>query len=95
MVAVDRPRVQHTLATASNGYPQHPVFFAAGAAGAELQPHPAPPVDFTSASRAQQAFVPVGAGPPQHVLGAGWIWAAGALVRGAFGVLLMSVMFVS
>ena len=48
-----------------NTYAQHPVFFA-GVAGADPHPHPEPPADFTSASRAQQAFVPLGAGPPQH-----------------------------
>jgi hypothetical protein len=53
-------------ATSSAGYPQHPVFFGTGAAVADAQPHPAPPVDFTSASRAQQASVPLGAGPPQQ-----------------------------
>ena len=37
-------------------------------AGAELQPHPVPPVAFTSASRAQQAPAPSGAGPPQQPL---------------------------
>ena len=53
--------------TASWSHQQHPVFFAAGAAGTEEpHPHPAPPVDFTSASRAQHASVPPGAGPPQH-----------------------------
>jgi hypothetical protein len=46
-------------------HPQHAVFFA-GTAGVDPQPHPAPPADFASASRAQQAFVPCGAGPPQH-----------------------------
>lgn len=30
------------------------------------QPQPVPAVDFTSASSAQQALVPAGAGPPQH-----------------------------
>ena len=38
------------------------------AAGAELHPHPVPPVAFTSASRAQQALAPSGAGPPQQPL---------------------------
>jgi hypothetical protein len=46
-------------------YPQQLVFFA-GTAGVDPQPHPAAPVDFASASRTQQAFVPWGAGPPQH-----------------------------
>ena len=68
------------------GYAQHPVFFGAGTAGVDPQPHSAPPVDFTSASRTQQASVPVGAGPPQHALGAGWFWVVDALVRDASGV---------
>jgi hypothetical protein len=34
-----------------------------------LQPQPEPPADFTSASRAQQAPAPSGAGPPQQVPG--------------------------
>ena len=65
------------------GQPQHPVFFGAGAAAVEPQPQPVPPVDFTSASRAQQAVAPAGAGPPQHVPGAAWVRAADALVREA------------
>ena len=64
-------------------YPQQPVFFATGAAGVDPQPHPEPPVAFTSASRAQQASVPVGAEPPQHVFGADWCWAVEALGRDA------------
>jgi len=52
------------------------------------QPHPAPPADFTSASRAQQASVPVGAGPPQHVLGAAWFWVVDASVRDASAVVV-------
>jgi hypothetical protein len=32
----------------------------------ELQPQPEPPVALTSASRAQQAAAPSGAGPPQQ-----------------------------
>ena len=51
--------------TLSERYPQQAVFVAGGAE-AELQPHPAAPVDFASASRTQQAFVPWGAGPRQH-----------------------------
>jgi hypothetical protein len=51
-----------------SGYPQHPDFFAAG--DADAQPHPDPPVPFASASRAQHASVPAGAGPPQHALAA-------------------------
>jgi hypothetical protein len=51
-------------------HPQHLDFVAAGAAAAEPQPHPVPPVDFTSASSVQQPLVPDGAGPPQQVCGA-------------------------
>jgi hypothetical protein len=70
-------------------YRQHPVIVAdAAAAGAEPQPHPAPPVDFTSASRAQQAFAPVGAGPPQHVDGAACFGVAGASVWDASRVVV-------
>jgi hypothetical protein len=76
-------------------YPQQPAFFATGAAGADPHPHPEPPVAFTSASRAQQASVPVGAGPPQHVFGAAWSWAVEALGRDAFWVVMRSVMSVS
>jgi hypothetical protein len=43
---------------------------AAGVAAADPHPQPVPPVDFTSASSAQQALVPDGAGPPQQVWGA-------------------------
>jgi hypothetical protein len=45
-------------------------------------PHPVPPLDFTSASRTQQASIPVGAGPPQHELGTG---TAGDVDAGAPG----------
>lgn len=45
---------------------QHVAFGVARVA--EPQPHPLPPVAFTSASRAQHAVVPLGAGPPQHAL---------------------------
>lgn len=70
-------------------YPQHPVFFATGAAaGAEPQPHPEPPVDFTSASRAQHASGPVGAGPPQQVLGAACVWVVDAWRSSASGVVV-------
>jgi hypothetical protein len=74
----------------TQAYPQHPVFATAGAAGigAEPQPHPAPPVDFTSASRAQHAFVPAGAGPPQHVPGAACCWVVDAGRSGALGVVV-------
>jgi hypothetical protein len=64
-------------------YPQHPVFFGVGAAGVDAHPHPAPPVDFTSASRTQQASAP-GAGPPQHVLDAAWFRVMDAMVSAAF-----------
>ena len=69
---------------------QHPGFVATGAAGAgaEPQPHPAPPVDFTSASLAQHASVPVGAGPPQHVLGAACVWVVDARRSGASRVVV-------
>jgi hypothetical protein len=53
----------------SETYRQHPVFVATGAAGVDAQPHPEPPLDFTSASRAQQASVPADTGPPQHMPG--------------------------
>jgi hypothetical protein len=51
-------------------HPQHADFLAAGAAVADPHPHPVPPSDFSSASSAQQAPVPDGAGPPQQVCGA-------------------------
>jgi hypothetical protein len=51
-------------------HPQHTDFVAAGVAAADPHPHPVPPADFTSASSAQQALVPDGAGPPQQVCGA-------------------------
>ena len=51
-------------------YPQHTVFLAVDVAAADPHPHPVPPVDFSSASSAQQALVPDGAGPPQQVCGA-------------------------
>ena len=50
-------------------HPQQTDFLGAGVAAADAHPHPVPPVDFTSASSAQQALVPDGAGPPQHVCG--------------------------
>lgn len=48
-------------------YPQQAVVFSLGAAGPGEHPHPLPPLDLTSASRAQQAVVPAAAGPPQHL----------------------------
>lgn len=50
-------------------HPQHVDFFDVGVADTDLQPHPAPPADFTSASSAQQPLASAGAGPPQHVCG--------------------------
>ena len=50
-------------------HPQHTDFLGAAVAAADPHPHPVPPVDFTSASSAQQALVPDGAGPPQQVCG--------------------------
>ena len=67
-------------------YPQQRDFLDAGAAGVEPQPHPAAPVDFNSASRTQQASATVGAGPPQHVLGAAWFCVVDASVPDAFRV---------
>jgi hypothetical protein len=50
------------------------------------QPQPAPPVDFTAASRAQHASAPFGAGPPQQVTG---------VSERVWDVLVASVMSVS
>jgi len=69
------------LATSVHGSPigaggqlllQHAVAFGPASAKDDLQPHPGPPVDRISASRAQHASVPAGAAPPQHALGAGF-----------------------
>ena len=49
-------------------HPQHTDFLG-GVAAADPHPHPVPPADFISASSAQQALVPAGAGPPQHAYG--------------------------
>ena len=65
--------------------PQHPVF-AAGPAGADPQPHPVPRADFTSASRAQHAPEPAGAGPPQHAPGEASVSVGDAGCPGAPGV---------
>jgi hypothetical protein len=51
-------------------HPQHTDFLAAEVAAADPHPHPVLPVDLASASSAQQALVPDGAGPPQQVCGA-------------------------
>jgi hypothetical protein len=51
-------------------HPQHTDFLAAEVAAGDPHPHPVPPWDFTSASSAQQALVPDGAGPPQQMCGA-------------------------
>jgi hypothetical protein len=61
----------------------------AGAAGVDPQPHPAPPADFTSASRTQHASVPVGAVPPQHAVFVSV--AAGDAVRSAAGEVVVFV----
>jgi hypothetical protein len=47
-------------------YPQQTFLLTAGSADSVGQPQPVPPLDFTSASCAQQAFTPAGAGPPQQ-----------------------------
>src|SRR5688500_2239609 len=52
--------------------PQHPERAGAGLGGVDglaLQPQPKPPEVLTSASRAQQADAPSGAGPPQQAVG--------------------------
>jgi hypothetical protein len=87
-IFVGFPRPTAWRCASPPGYPQHDVSFAAAVAGsgAEQQPHPAPPVDFTSASRAQQASVPVGAGPPQHPGIASFFRVAGASGPDASGV---------
>jgi hypothetical protein len=66
--------IAHPEPKLCGGHAQHPAFLVLGATGADPQPHPVPPVDFTSASRAQQASAPIGAGPPQHVLGVPVAW---------------------
>jgi hypothetical protein len=89
-IFVEFPRPTAWRCASPPNYPQHDVSFAADVAGsgAEQQPHPAPPVDFTSASRAQQASVPVGAGPPQHPGTASFFWVARASGPGASGVVI-------
>ena len=52
-----------------DGYPQHLVVVRSASDGCDEHPHPVPPVDFTSASWAQHALTPAGAGPPQQPLG--------------------------
>jgi len=80
-------------------YEQQPLVAAAGAVAADPHPHPVPPPDFTSASRAQHAFVPAGAGPPQQIFGAaalGVVDAARTSPRGSVVcVCLASIMAVS
>ena len=44
-------------------------WLATGVGVTDPQPHPVAPADFTSASSAQQAVVPAGAGPPQQACG--------------------------
>jgi hypothetical protein len=57
-------------------HPQQADVLAAGVAAAAVgaaagsQSHPALPAAFTSASSAQQAFAPDGAGPPQQPIAA-------------------------
>jgi hypothetical protein len=47
----------------------------------ELQPQPDPPVALTSASRAQQAPAPSGAGPPQQPAAGGSTVSVGDVLR--------------
>lgn len=74
-------------------YAQHAAGGLAGTVGSGPHPQPTPPAAFTSASRAQHASRPPGAGPPQQpraAAGAGgscgaagmfvvWVWAASVI----------------